>query len=728
MEITKYLDLHGILWQPLKITIKSDGKKTPVPFKTHSPKNNDFEFAEIVAEFDDRKKTNEKYDYIAVYANKIQQFDVDVVEYNTSKYQNGPYFESITKRTPHFFMIIPGGNKYQLAVEGGDLLMSGWSFARKKELVHNYEAAVPHLSIEDFPRRRTDELRKIVADLSTVKYEYNTWIRYCMAILNAATEYCEKDPHALVEEFSSRNSEDTEKDSSIIRGLQYKNDGVKLPTLIEAHKLKFPEQYSEKRTVRQTKKKDSEEKDPEKVINYEEWKELWERNVFVLLGRKPCIINDYLLKTDKKNGYLVEEHFGSMLPFREINEYTELSLASSFKNGKTTNCVSLWKNDSNKRTYISKNFLPPYSPDFGNPKIYNTWKDYYLEDHSVSRPVNKSRVIQVYKDYRLHIASNDESVADYLVQLDASIAQKPGIKPGVCIVYCGKTQGTGKGTDLRLLRGLFGDYVKQVSDIKTILGTFTNTLSNTIVIQIDEAVPIEMISTGDRLKSLITETTVKIEQKGKDAYEEYSYHRLSIASNSDYPVKVEGYGERRFIFLSPTKLMPSEGEHPKDIHALTKDIDCLKILFDYLKNEVDLKYETMYDWQENRPITQKYKEARENFVPTYQAYMNQMVSDFVEIETDKKQANSDYAIKDTIKDIKFDLLYEEYRAHCEDSEKKKLDRTKFSLEICKMGGVKHSDVKRKVDPNTGRKHTYYDIDTSAFMEYIKEQKLTTRSL
>lgn len=723
MEIIEYLDKHGILWQPLKLKITGNNKKTPVPFKEFEPKCNDHENESIIKEFEKRKQTTENYNFIAIYTNLVQHFDVDVIGYNTTKYNDGPYFESIVKKTPHYFMKISGGTTYQIPVEGGDLLMSGWSFARKNDKVYNFEKPIPSFIVSDFPKRRLDELKKIVNDLSTKRFEYNSWIKYCMAILNSATEYCVKDPYELIKQFSAPNSDDIEKDNKIIETLKYKSDGVKLPTLIEAHKLNFPEKYTEKQTEKPNRKKELNPLEQEDLVNYEEWKTKWEKNVFVLLGQKSTyIVNDHLFLNDKLNGYLIEEKFDCLIPFRQLNDFTKLSLAKTSDGPKSILCVCKWKNDENKRSYVAKNFLPPFSQHYGDKSIYNTWKKFYMEDYQLTKKIDKERVIDVYKNYKLHMASGNYDISDYLIQLDAHTAQRPGIKPGVCLVYCGKTQGSGKGTELRLLKGLFGDYVKQVSDIKTILGTFTNTLSGALIIQIDEAVPIDMISSGDRLKSLITEDTVKIEQKGRDAFSENSYHRLLIASNSDYPVKIEGGGERRYVFLSPSKLHPTEGTHPKDIHALTHDRDCLKVLFDYLMN-IHIKYKTLYDWQENRPITQTYIEARENFVPTYQSFMNTLVFEYLEEEQYKQDIDQSYAIQETMT-IKFDYVYEEYKAYCNDASKIGTDRKKFAVELKKMGGVKYSSPMRRIDTN-GKKYTYYDINTTAFIDWTKENNLDT---
>jgi len=57
------------------------------------------------------------------------------------------------------------------------------------------------------------------------------------------------------------------------------------------------------------------------------------------------------------------------------------------------------------------------------------------------------------------------------------------------------------------------------------------------------------IQTADRVKSLVTSTTIRVELKGKEAYEVNDFRWFVVLSNSDWPVRV-GERDRRYYVVS----------------------------------------------------------------------------------------------------------------------------------------------------------------------------------
>ena len=125
--------------------------------------------------------------------------------------------------------------------------------------------------------------------------------------------------------------------------------------------------------------------------------------------------------------------------------------------------------------------------------------------------------------------------------------QRPAEKPGVMIVLLGG-QGTGKGTFFRLLNAMWGRTTVQVSDVQQVIGHFNAVLERHYVICMDEALFSGDKKALDRLKSLITEPTCRVEQKYQPARTIDSYHRFFAASNHDHFAHVE-QDDRRFVFL-----------------------------------------------------------------------------------------------------------------------------------------------------------------------------------
>jgi hypothetical protein len=145
------------------------------------------------------------------------------------------------------------------------------------------------------------------------------------------------------------------------------------------------------------------------------------------------------------------------------------------------------------------------------------------------------------------ICSGSSVVFTYLFFFLAHMLQRPWEKPGIIISFLGG-QGTGKGTFFRILRAIWGRTTLQVSDVQEVIGHFNAALEHNYVICMDEAIFSHDKKALDRLKSLITEPTCRVEQKYQPARTIDSYHRFFAASNHDHFAHVE-QDDRRFVFL-----------------------------------------------------------------------------------------------------------------------------------------------------------------------------------
>ncbi len=341
---------------------------------------------------------------------------------------------------------------------------------------------------------------------------------------------------------------------------------------------------------------------------YIEWKEDWEKHHFYMLQNKGEIVSDFYedLHIYSSPVFVISKYMYNTRDFPNFDE-------ALFKR---------WAQDPKKRTYYKFDFHP--YPSVCPDDCYNTWKGFArdLIPDANDSDERKNEVWEIYKEFYSHLASGDEALVDYMIQYDAHVLQYPGIKPGVCTVFTGE-QGSGKGTWALLHEGLIGrEYFAMYSDIDMVVGKFTSGLSRKLIIVLDEAISFQMFEKSNALKSLITETTHKIERKGQDAFTEHSYIRFVTNTNDENPVKVSNT-DRRHIIIKTTKI--PEALAVKMYKLLGSDSD-LQTLFRLLK-EIEVKYITLNEWQHNRPITKAYKELKSNCGPTYYSFLHKFVSD-----------------------------------------------------------------------------------------------------
>ena len=134
--------------------------------------------------------------------------------------------------------------------------------------------------------------------------------------------------------------------------------------------------------------------------------------------------------------------------------------------------------------------------------------------------------------------------------------QNPATKPGVAIVMRGE-QGVGKGIFAQYYGKLFEPHYVQIANPKYLFG-FNALLEDKMIIYGDEAFFAGNKEHEGILKALITEDTINIERKGKDAVRRKNFVRLIIASNSDWVVPAMG-SERRFCVIDVSE--SKRGDH-----------------------------------------------------------------------------------------------------------------------------------------------------------------------
>ena len=163
---------------------------------------------------------------------------------------------------------------------------------------------------------------------------------------------------------------------------------------------------------------------------------------------------------------------------------------------------------------------------------------------------------------------NQENFA-YLVQYLAHMWQNPEEKPGVAVVLLGG-QGTGKGTFFQLLANIWSKTTLQVSSVDHVVGGFNAAMERNLIITMDEALFAGDRRSMDRLKSMITEPTITIEQKYQPRRSVQSIHRFFAASNHEHFGNIEK-DDRRFVFLRLSEEFKGDHQYFKDVHRAIED-------------------------------------------------------------------------------------------------------------------------------------------------------------
>lgn len=242
---------------------------------------------------------------------------------------------------------------------------------------------------------------------------------------------------------------------------------------------------------------------------------------------------------------------------------------------KNTNCFDVWMKDPDRKTYHGVVFDPS---DSAGARFLNMWSGWAVE------PVEGDDMLDSIMCHLLDVICNgNEEDFNYLLAWMAHLIQKPQEKSGVCLVLKSEARGTGKSTVSVIMERLLGQHSMRVQDGKHLLGAFNSHLANKLFVTVEEAFWSGSDPDAGKLRTLITESTVTIEAKGKDAIEVDSFHRFMMCTNNDWAVP-QTKDERRFFILEVSEEKKQDSEYFSKLYEVIHSDVAMGQLFSFLKS------------------------------------------------------------------------------------------------------------------------------------------------
>jgi len=198
----------------------------------------------------------------------------------------------------------------------------------------------------------------------------------------------------------------------------------------------------------------------------------------------------------------------------------------------------LWLDSPHRRQYDRLVYVPGREVP---TNFYNLFRGFAVEPVQGDWSLMQRHIFEV-------IADGNQEIYNYLLAYIARLYQDPGgDRPGVALVLLGE-QGTGKGEFVRNLGAIFGNHFLHITSEHQLSGRFNGHFAQTSLAYFDEAFWAGDKSAEGILKGLITEPTISLEKKGKDAVQIDNHMNLIFSSNNDWVVPA-GLEERRFLVL-----------------------------------------------------------------------------------------------------------------------------------------------------------------------------------
>ncbi|GET57267.1 poxvirus D5 protein [Rhizophagus irregularis DAOM 181602=DAOM 197198] len=345
-----------------------------------------------------------------------------------------------------------------------------------------------------------------------------------------------------------------------------------------------------------------------------------------------------------------------------------------------------------KICYTDVNFMPypPNAPKY-NPEFFNLFLGFRAQPAERIKPNLVNPIIRHVHEVW---CAEDKQLTIYILNWLAFLIQNPDKKPGTAIIMrspprCGKNILT----DFIGERILGRENFLSTTRLEDVMGRFNAAVRAKKLIILNECDMSgkEWHGANNRLKSLITEPYISIEEKGIDVKVIDDFAGYMILSNHAMPIRIE-MGDERFVALNVLAKYKGNREYFSSLVKVLENLDTVSSFMSYLLSR-DL---TGFN-PRSIPDTQMKRELIEASIPNpqrfIQYYLEMMWPDNC----------------DTL-EIPCTNFYSTYQNWCsEKGENKTLSDNKFGMEI------KQFAPKMRVS-RSGTRINYYILDKAKIVE------------
>jgi chloramphenicol 3-O-phosphotransferase len=217
-------------------------------------------------------------------------------------------------------------------------------------------------------------------------------------------------------------------------------------------------------------------------------------------------------------------------------------------------------------------------PEGARPHEYNMWTGWSLPPSEQGD----------WGLLRVHIMDNlcqgNQVLYEYVLNWWALLFQKPETPVGVALVMRG-ARGTGKSSFVRAFGELLGQHFLHVVNSRSIVGQFNSHLRDCALLFADEAVWAGNRAEESVLKGIITEPTLTIEGKGRDATNCRNMIHLVIATNNDWAIPA-GMDERRFCVMEVGEQAKQNRDYFRAVQRQLRAGGSARLLWDMLHRDI----------------------------------------------------------------------------------------------------------------------------------------------
>lgn len=235
---------------------------------------------------------------------------------------------------------------------------------------------------------------------------------------------------------------------------------------------------------------------------------------------------------------------------------------------------------------------------------YNMWSPFDME--LITEYTYNEEAVQLFRKHIKILCGNEDSVAEYFEAWIAQMIQYPAVKT-VCPTLISR-EGAGKGTLLQLFTKMLGrsKVFETTQPSRDVWGDFNGLMSETFLVNLNELSKKETTESSGKIKGLITDDTMNINNKGFNQFPIKSFHRFIITTNNEEPIETSKDDRRKFITRSSDELCGNK-EYFKTMYKLLDDVNVIKSCYEYFKSIPNMENFASLEI----PVTEYHSELKE---------------------------------------------------------------------------------------------------------------------
>jgi phosphatidylglycerophosphatase A len=181
------------------------------------------------------------------------------------------------------------------------------------------------------------------------------------------------------------------------------------------------------------------------------------------------------------------------------------------------------------------------------------------------------------------LCGNDDIVAEYFEKWIGQMILYPSTKT-ICPTLISE-EGAGKGTLLQLLSKMFGKdkYFETTDPASYVWGKFNAVMADCFLVCLDELSKKDCMEAEGKIKGLITNSALTINEKNTKAFNITSIHRFISTTNKEEPQNTHK-GDRRNLILKASDELVGNEKYFTDFYEMMEDVNVVKTAFEYFKS------------------------------------------------------------------------------------------------------------------------------------------------